>query len=106
MSANEKFHEYPVLGKITITEANQRQQLINALNDSIDSSDGSVAACFIPRHGLRLTEGTDITDYVICFQCHQIKIHSNGKVDAVLTAGDAALKFNAFLKEAGIPIAQ
>jgi len=65
----ELFHNYPVLGKIEIKEAAKRDEILAALKSGIDKSDGTVAKCFWPRHGIRVVEKGKTTDYVICFEC-------------------------------------
>lgn len=71
---DEKFHGYPVLGKVEITETAKRREIAEALKDGMALSDGKMAKCFWPRHAIRtVTRGRTI-DYVICFECYQVKI--------------------------------
>src|SRR5262245_57246499 len=51
----EKFHGYAIRGKVEIPEPARKAELLGALEQGVKDSDGSVAACFQPRHGLRLT---------------------------------------------------
>lgn len=50
------FHGYPVLGQLTV-EGDDKQALIEALAKGLADKPKSPAKCFIPRHGLRFTDG-------------------------------------------------
>lgn len=74
----ETFHGYPVLGKVEIKEAEKREEIIAALKDGIAGSDGTMAKCFWPRHGIRAVEKGQTIDYVICFECYQLQVYLDG----------------------------
>ncbi len=99
------FHGYPILGKVNLDSALDRQALVDALYDGIAASDGTVAACFIPRHAIRVVEGDQVTDYVICFECLSIEIHAGGKSTDEQTTAAPRPVFNRYLEQAGIPLA-
>jgi hypothetical protein len=101
----EKFHGYPVLGKIAISDASQRKALAMALKSGLAHSDGKMAKCFWPRHAIRTVEKGHSIDYVICFECYQLVAHE-GTSDTIkpVTREPQAL-FNEQLKQAGIPLA-
>ena len=52
IDAKEEFHGFPVLGKVEITEARNRKQIMVALQDGMNRSDGVMAKCFWPRHAI------------------------------------------------------
>jgi hypothetical protein len=60
---------YRVTGRATLTDAGARKDLVAALRKSVADSDGSIARCFNPRHGLRVGEGDGAVELVICFEC-------------------------------------
>jgi hypothetical protein len=107
----ETFHEYPVLGKVEITEAEQRRSFISALNDAIRRAPQLSAACFWPRHGLRAIEDGKTYDYVICFQCDGFLEYvdgaqtrgGRGKTPGLLHS-DSVEMFDSPLVQAGIQI--
>lgn len=101
----EIFHGYPVLGKIELNDKTDRQTLLQALAQGIDDSDGTVAGCFIPRHGIRAVKGIQTLDYVICFECMQVVIHDNGVITQELTTDGPAATFNGYLTRAKVPLA-
>src|SRR5262249_25315899 len=49
----EDFHGYSVIGKTIVVAPLARRNLVGAVKQGIAASDGSAAACFNPRHGLR-----------------------------------------------------
>jgi hypothetical protein len=103
--ADEKFHGYPVLGKVEITDAAKRKEIAGALKDGLARSDGKRAKCFWPRHAIRaVTKGRTI-DYVICFQCLQLEAHDGDSKSVKPVTREPQSVFNKHLKEAGIPLA-
>jgi hypothetical protein len=75
VQANEKFHGYPVLGKIEIADADKRKEVFAALKEGLARSNGTMAKCFWPRHGIPAVEKGRTIDYVICFECLQLEAH-------------------------------
>ena len=104
---DENFHDWKVLGKVAIKEAAARKKLVDALRLGAEDNAGIVAACFIPRHGLRLKSGKETVDLVICFQCLSIQVYINGNMaKGFLTSGDPQSEFDAALTAAGIQLAK
>lgn len=102
----EMFHGYPLLGKIELPDGAEREALLRELRRGIESNDGRVAGCFIPRHALRAVQAGGTADYVICFECNQVQVYENGKrVDGHLTTSQPQPAFDAVLKKAKIPLA-
>ena len=60
----EEFHQFPVLGKVEIADAAKRAEIMRAFKQGIERSDGSMAKCFWPRHGIRVTKDKIQSDYV------------------------------------------
>ncbi len=103
--AAEKFHGYPVLGKVEITDVAKRKEIAGALKDGLAQSDGWMADCFRPRHAIRaVTNGRSI-DYVICFECYQLEAHDGDSKSVKPVTREPQSVFNKHLKEAGIPLA-
>jgi hypothetical protein len=101
--ADEKFHGYPVLGKVEITDLGKRKEIIAALQEGLARSDGTIAKCFWPRHAMRTVSKGRTIDYIICFQCYQLEAHE-GDIKSVrpITASPQPV-FDKYLSEAGIP---
>ena len=101
----EKFLSYPVLGKLEITDAEERKEIIAALKNGITDSDGTMAKCFWPRHAIRASQNGETIDYVICFECYQLEIHSNGASKTEPTTRKPQIVLNRRLKNSNIPLA-
>ena len=102
--AAEKFHSYPVLGRVEIKDANQKHRLLRALYKGVEDSDGTVARCFNPRHGIRAVSGTNWIELVICFECSYMQEYGTGSRHGATTTGSPGETFNRVLKDAGVPI--
>lgn len=101
----ETFHGYAVLGKTEIREEKQRADLLRALYKGIADSDGSVMACFKPRHGISVTFGDETVDLVICYECRWIETHAKAG-RSILTTRSPEKTFNRALETAGLPVAK
>lgn len=102
----EMFHDYGVLGRTEISSTEERTALLHALYKGIADSDGNVASCFNPRHGIRATLGDETVDLVICFECLSIQTHHKQSGGYMLTTSSPQPTFNRVLKRAHLPIAK
>ena len=103
--AKEVFHDFGILGKAEIRDVAQRKALLKALYQGIADSDGQVAACFNPRHGISASLGEETVDLLICFECLSIRTYAkHGK--SVLTSDSSQQAFNLALEKAGLPLAK
>jgi hypothetical protein len=103
--SDDKFHGYPVLGKVEITEESKRRELVMALRDGFENSDGKMAKCFWPRHGLRWEENGRTIDIVICFECYQVEVRPNPTRKAKAITRDPQPLFDQTLTDAGVKLA-
>ena len=103
----EQFHEHPVLGKLEITDPEQRKKIMVAVERGIwQAKYNRGAACFYPRHALRIEQDGELRDYVICFQCSNVEIYAGSVADHFKTTTDHAKKLlNQLLSDADIPLA-
>ena len=101
----EKFHGYPVLGKVDVEDAGKRSALVAAVKKGMDDSDGTMAKCFWPRHGVRFASKGRTVEYVICFQCLQLQIHADGKTNTEAITESPAATLNQYLQNAKVPLA-
>ena len=98
--------EYPVLRQLEVNSAADRKLLIDALRDAIRLSDGQAAACFWPRHILRMTIDGRQRDYVMCFECSRLVIFEDGKLTGkTAICPDQRAVFNRYLSNSKNPIA-
>jgi hypothetical protein len=95
------FHGWEVLGSTKIDDAKTRGQIVAALRKGVAESDGMVAACFNPRHGIRVQHGGKTIDLVICFECLSAAVYVDGeRSDGFLTTSSPQATFDRVLKAA------
>ncbi len=101
----EKFHGWQILGS-TKLEADKAKLLVEALEAGVaENNDGIAAACFNPRHGIRVVLDGKTYDFVICFECYQVAWHvGEEKSGSFLTTASPQAKFDAVLKEAKVKL--
>jgi hypothetical protein len=104
-NAKETFHGHTILGQTEIKDTVTRRRLVAAFNHGVSDHDGSVAACFVPHHGVRVKQGTQTIDLVICFMCAQVKVYINGQEsETILISTSPRATFNEVLDHARVPL--
>ncbi|WP_145224213.1 hypothetical protein [Gimesia algae] len=100
-----RFHGWKILGSTQFTDTKARQKLMQSLEDSVAANPGMVAACFAPRHGLRVKYKDQQHDFVICFECYRAIRYTNDQQREGFNPTDApADAFNRVLKAAEVPL--
>ena len=97
------FHGHGIRGRAVVRQPAERRRLIEALYLGINRAEGA-AACFVPRHGLRVRRGTLVLEFEICFECGYFEV---GSVDSQLSSGgsttaSAEAVFDAALRAHGL----
>ncbi len=100
----ELFHDWPVLGKTTVKNADKGKSLLTALQKGIAENEGVAAACFNPRHGVRATLEGKTVDLVICFECYSLQIFAGDARSSVLTTRSPQAAFDQVIKDAGVAL--
>lgn len=100
----DQFHGYAVLGRKPVADAARRRELIELVFEGVGASDGRVAYCFNPRHGLSFRRGSERVDLVICFECSQVRVHGleGGEPPMLLTADSVQPRVDAFFAARGL----
>jgi hypothetical protein len=78
---DQHFRGYKILGKTEINDPAARGHVVKAISDGINESDGTVASCFWPRHGVHTVKDGKAVDYVICYECLQVYVFPDGEDD-------------------------
>lgn len=104
------FHDYPILGRATLADAVQAKALGELVLRGIRESDGTAAACFNPRHGIRVSQDGRTLDLVICYECLSLSVHgdllgSGGPRLGLLTAQRVESGVSAIFEGAGLKTA-
>lgn len=101
----ETFNGYKVLGKVVITDPQERRDIVTAINRGI-AEGGQQYKCFDPRHGLHMVTNGKNRDLLICFQCGNYYFYpqADGLSNSISSSPQALL--NQILKKAGVPLDQ
>jgi hypothetical protein len=100
----DAFHGWKVLGKTTV-EGADREKLVTAFKKGVEANEGVAAACFNPRHGIRVTHDGKTADFVICFECLQVSAYLGDKDEkGFLITQSPQPAFDAVLKAAKVPL--
>ena len=81
------FHGFPILDKKQLTDKKHVETIVKYLYKSINQSEGAIAECFFPRHGLKIKSKNEEIDLVICFECLQMRVYAKEET-TVLIEGD------------------
>jgi hypothetical protein len=96
---------YPILGKVEITDRDQRRAVAAAVIEGTKYK-GSVAACFYPRHAIRAVKAGQVIQVVICFECLRYQSYrGDQKAGSGGISGDAQPLLDKLLTDAGVPLA-
>ena len=105
--SKEAFHGWEVLGRMTLADDKQRKEILAAFKKGVEESDGKVAACFQPRHGIRAIRGEKTVDFVICFECLQVQVFAGAKQErGFLITSSPQVIFDRVLASAKVPLAE
>lgn len=88
--AKDTFHDYKVLARAAVNDAEARKAMVEAVSKGVAESDGSIAKCFEPRHGLHVVYDGKTYDFLICYQCSQIHVLAAGATEPAVVATTAA----------------
>jgi len=105
IKGKEKFHGFVVLGKTNITNPKVKARLISALYNGVGKGDGG-AFCFDPHHGIRVVNGNQKLDLVICFECGKIDVYTNFQSGEAYVDGSPQAIFDRVLTSAKIPLGE
>jgi len=104
--AGEMFHGHPVLGRVEVVSPEAKKEIVDALDKGVRAAGGGMfPKCFDPRHGIRVTRLVGDVDYLICFECSQVrKFLFLGFYGTLSTSNSAQKTLNVHLRRAGVPL--
>lgn len=101
----ETFHGWKVLGSVEVTDKATRLKLLESLKASVAANRNEVAACFWPRHGIRVNYQGMQQDYAVCFQCYQGRWYTGAEVNEGFALTDSPRdEFNRVLTKANVSL--
>lgn len=100
----ERLHLFEILGQTELKNGEDRKAAVALLHESIRKWDGAVAACFHPRHALRVTHQGVVFDFVICFECRTIQLYRDSEQYRHVNIMGKPDKLDQILKKAGVPL--
>lgn len=101
----DRMHGYGVLGRAVMSDAASANALLAEIERGIEASGGTVADCFNPRHGLRVTVGETLWELVICYECLSMQVYRDGEhVDGHTTVERTGIEVTAVFETAGLTI--
>ncbi|MCC9641627.1 hypothetical protein LOC71_05025 [Rhodopirellula sp. JC740] len=99
------FHNWNALGSTPVSSVD-RAKLAELLIASAPENPGAIAACFNPRHGIRVVHNSQHYDFVICFECLQIYWYIDDDAQPTILISESPLPaFNDVLRASSIPLA-
>jgi hypothetical protein len=104
-AAEGDFHGYRVLGTAVISDTETRKKLVSTFKKAVAENQGTIAACFNPRHGIRVTRNEKLADFVICFECNQVQVFGEVQGTFMIT-NSAQPPFDNILRSGGVPWAK
>lgn len=103
-SEADGFHGFSILGSTRVIQADQTL-LSKALIAGVEENNNSVAACFAPRHGIRVHHKDEVYDFLICFECLQIYWYTDGEKQPTMLVSRSPLDiFNTVLTDSSVEL--
>jgi hypothetical protein len=104
----EKLHDWPMLGKTTVSDPQKKKELFERLDAAIAEPGKGGAKCFQPRHAIRVDYHGDLVELLICFECGWVYVYVNGEQQHPHEEVDRAVQpaFDDVLRDAGVPLAK
>lgn len=102
-----RFHGQPVLGTARVDDLATRDLILQLVERGIEASDGTVAACFDPRHGISVAIDGATIDFLICYECLSMEVYRNGeRADGHLTVEAVEPELTRLFEDHGLVIAE
>jgi hypothetical protein len=99
-------HGYTVRGRASVDSRALRLELLEALAKGAKENNGTVAACFNPRHAIVAEVDGKICELIICFECLTCQIwNGNERVDNIDISETPRATFDRIYTDAGLSIA-
>ena len=108
-TAGERLQGFLVRGK-TELDHSKTQEATTAFKDAIlaweSSGNNFAAACFDPRHALRIVSNEHTYDFLLCYQCLQLEVFEDDESVAWFGVMGSPAVLNEMLASANIPLSK
>jgi hypothetical protein len=95
---------YAILGKASMSRS-QTLAAVSEIEKAMAAwEEGPVAACFDPRHALRVRSKGHVYDFLVCYECEGIQVFKDGALIASAYVRGSPRVFNAMLRDANVPV--
>jgi hypothetical protein len=94
---------YEILGQSDLSDV-QNLTAVGAFEAAIAGWDGAIAACFDPRHALRIQFNGHSYDFLLCYSCHQMEVFRDGKMLGDVGAAGSPKALNDLLTSLHVPL--
>jgi hypothetical protein len=98
-------YRFQILGKKRIDGAAYRAAAAEVVA-AVGRWDNRMAACFDPRHALRVTSRGHQFEFLLCYACHQMAVYRDGKRIGMLGIAGSSKPMNALLTAAKLPVSK
>jgi hypothetical protein len=78
------FHGYEILLAAPADTGERRKEVTSFLGKALHWDEFRKAFCFNPRHGLRIVSGKRTLDFLLCFECFQVRVYEGEQVRSSL----------------------
>jgi hypothetical protein len=103
-TSKDGFHGWKVVGTSVINDRDVRRKLIVAFEKGVAESKGGPAFCFDPHHGIRVTREGKTVDFVLCFDCFQVRAYVGDALEAnLITTNSPRAVFDNVLDASKVP---
>lgn len=98
------FHNFKILGSTKINNVDDQKIIAAEIDNAVAVIDKDFANCFWPRHGVRVTDGNIVYDFVICYHCNTLYLYEgDNKLKEIILGGTVDI-LNAILIKANVPL--
>ena len=101
------FRRWSILGSTVIKDPETRDRMIKQFKAAVAEHRGGPKQGFIPRHGIRVVHDGSTHEFVVSFECSQVRWYIDGNPSNAFLISDSAQEpFDAALREANVRLSE
>ena len=85
----ETIRGWRILQTCPITDQHTSEGIKDAMVTALENPPQLEVDCFMPRHAIRIPDGYDFLDWLICFQCGNYRSYEGGSLEDSGNIGDS-----------------